>query len=68
MQREMCEEKDERLSGALLEGKDERDPTRTLEGKDERDPTRTLDGDAIAGAGVARARWTLLRQVKTSSL
>ena len=56
MQREMCEEKDERLSGALLEG------------KDERDPTRTLDGDAIAGAGVARARWTLLRQVKTSSL
>ena len=56
MQREMCEEKDERFSGPLLEG------------KDEGDPTRTLDGDAIAGADVARARWTLLRQVKTASV
>ncbi|XP_056465839.1 calmodulin-lysine N-methyltransferase isoform X1 [Gadus macrocephalus] len=51
MQREMCEEKDERFSGPLLDG------------KDEGNQTRKLDEDAIAGADVARARWTLLRQV-----
>ena len=56
MQREMCEEKDERFSGPLLDG------------KDEGIQTRKLDEDAIAGADVARARWTLLRQVNTSSI